>query len=86
MPRTTNRTKRLGQQRDDKSGGFASGHLSVSSSRDHLGLNRRLMMPEESRRFLRDLYVFIMILIVFAVFLVGGSLAGFISLAILLLR
>jgi len=43
-------------------------------------------MPEESRRFLRDLYVFIMILIVFAAFLVGGSLAGFISLAILLLR
>jgi hypothetical protein len=33
---------------------------------------------------MRDLHVVIAILILFAVFLIGGSLAGFISLAILL--
>jgi hypothetical protein len=45
------------------------------------------MMPEEGHpRFVRDLYMFIALVILCAVFVIGGSLAGFISLAILLLR
>jgi hypothetical protein len=44
------------------------------------------MMPEKGQRIVRDLYVFIALVVGCALFVIGGSLAGFISLAILLLR